>query len=102
MYENKTLICEDCKNEFIFTAEEQEFYASKGAEALQGLPRCKKERSKTAERVLHHHLRKMRQGSKSTLPADQRQTCLLQRLLRSNEGRTVIKNLQTRIRVFIA
>ena len=24
MYENKTLICEDCKNEFIFTAEEQE------------------------------------------------------------------------------
>ena len=72
------------------------------AEALQGLPRCKKERSKTAERVLHHHLRKMRQGSKSSLPADQRQTCLLQRLLRSNEGRTVIKNLQTRIRVFIA
>ena len=30
MYENKTLVCEDCKNEFIFTAEEQEFYASKG------------------------------------------------------------------------
>ena len=27
MYENKTLVCEDCKNEFIFTAEEQEFYS---------------------------------------------------------------------------
>ena len=39
MYENKTLICEDCKEEFIFTAEEQEFYASKG---FQNEPkRCK-------------------------------------------------------------
>ena len=39
MYENKTLVCEDCKNEFIFTAEEQEFYASKG---FQNEPkRCK-------------------------------------------------------------
>ena len=27
MYENKTLICKDCGEEFIFTAGEQEFYA---------------------------------------------------------------------------
>ena len=30
MYEDKTLICKDCGAEFVFTAGEQEFYASKG------------------------------------------------------------------------
>lgn len=30
MYEDKTLICKDCGEEFIFTAGEQEFYATKG------------------------------------------------------------------------
>ena len=30
MYEDKTLICKDCGNEFIFSAVEQEFYAEKG------------------------------------------------------------------------
>ncbi|MDR1467021.1 MAG: zinc-ribbon domain containing protein [Oscillospiraceae bacterium] len=30
MHEDKTLICKDCGREFIFTAGEQEFYASKG------------------------------------------------------------------------
>ena len=30
MYEDKTLICKTCGNEFVFTAGEQEFYAEKG------------------------------------------------------------------------
>lgn len=30
MYEDKTLICKDCGQEFTFTAGEQEFYAEKG------------------------------------------------------------------------
>ena len=30
MYEDKTLVCKECGNEFIFTAGEQEFYAEKG------------------------------------------------------------------------
>lgn len=30
MYEDKTLNCKDCNEEFIFTAGEQEFYAEKG------------------------------------------------------------------------
>lgn len=30
MYEDKTLKCKDCGEEFIFTAGEQEFYAEKG------------------------------------------------------------------------
>ena len=30
MYEDKTLVCKECGKEFVFTAGEQEFYASKG------------------------------------------------------------------------
>lgn len=30
MYNDKTLACRDCGNEFVFTAGEQEFYAEKG------------------------------------------------------------------------
>ena len=30
MYEDKTLICKECGNEFVFTAGEQEFYAERG------------------------------------------------------------------------
>lgn len=32
MYEDKTLICKECGQEFVFTAGEQEFYAEKGFE----------------------------------------------------------------------
>lgn len=43
MYQDKTLICRDCGEEFIFTAGEQEFYAEKG---FQNEPqRCKTCRS---------------------------------------------------------
>jgi CxxC-x17-CxxC domain-containing protein len=38
MYEDKTLPCKDCGNEFEFTAGEQEFYEEKGLSAPQ---RCK-------------------------------------------------------------
>ena len=38
MYEDKILVCKECGNEFTFTAGEQEFYAERGAPALQGLP----------------------------------------------------------------
>ena len=29
MYEDKTLVCKDCGKEFVWTAGEQEFYASR-------------------------------------------------------------------------
>ena len=39
MYEDKTLVCKECGNEFVFTAGEQEFYAAQG---FQNEPqRCK-------------------------------------------------------------
>ena len=30
MFEDKTLVCRECGNEFVFTASEQQFYADKG------------------------------------------------------------------------
>ncbi len=36
MYEDKTLRCKDCGKEFVFTAGEQEFYASKVCDACGG------------------------------------------------------------------
>ncbi|MBP3656153.1 MAG: zinc-ribbon domain containing protein [Clostridia bacterium] len=37
MYQDKTLVCKDCGQEFVFTAGEQEFYAEKG---FQNEPKC--------------------------------------------------------------
>lgn len=44
MYQDKTLVCKECGEEFIFSAGEQEFYAERG---FQNEPRrCKNCRSK--------------------------------------------------------
>ena len=32
MYEDKTLVCKECGQEFVFTAGEQEFYADRGVQ----------------------------------------------------------------------
>lgn len=44
MFEDKTLVCKECGNEFVFTAGEQEFYASRGFENEP--QRCKSCRDK--------------------------------------------------------
>ena len=42
MYEDKTLVCKECGNEFVFTAGEQEFYAERGfANAPQRCKACR-------------------------------------------------------------
>ncbi len=46
-FEDKTLICEDCGEEFVFSVEEQEFYDSKGFENEP--KRCKPCRQKRKE-----------------------------------------------------
>jgi len=56
MFEDKTLVCKDCGQEFVFTAGEQEFYAEKG---FQNEPmRCKecrisKKQSMRENREMH-------------------------------------------------
>ena len=48
MYEDKTLVCKDCGNDFIFTAGEQEFYAEKGFENEPlRCPDCRKARKES-------------------------------------------------------
>ena len=42
MYQDKTLVCKECGQEFVFTAGEQEFYAAKGFENEPGrCPSCR-------------------------------------------------------------
>ena len=36
MFEDKTLVCKDCGKEFVWTAGEQEFYASRSEERRVG------------------------------------------------------------------
>ncbi len=43
MYQDKAITCRDCGNEFVFSASEQEFYASKGfANEPSRCPSCRK------------------------------------------------------------
>lgn len=56
MFEDKTLTCKDCGNDFVFSAGEQEFYAEKGF--VNEPQRCKECRDKRkaaarAPRELH-------------------------------------------------
>jgi len=42
MFQDKTLTCKECGQDFVFTASEQEFYASKGFENEPGrCPNCR-------------------------------------------------------------
>lgn len=54
MYEDEKLICEECGNEFVFTAGEQEFYSEKG---LVNKPKrcqdCRKARKQKHKRKLY-------------------------------------------------
>ncbi len=70
MYEDKTLVCKDCGNEFVFTAGEQEFYAEKGF--TNEPQRCK------ACRDARKQASKMRRRGCYSFQAKRGQTCLLQ------------------------
>lgn len=42
--EDKNLICEDCNQEFVFTASEQEFFQEKGFSAPKRCKACREKR----------------------------------------------------------
>ena len=69
MYEDKTLVCKECGKEFVFTAGEQEFYAERGP---------------WPPRVFHRCLRCLRRRGQGALRAQERSSCVLQRLLRQD------------------
>lgn len=86
MYEDKTLVCKDCGKEFVWTAGEQEFYASRGFENQP--QRCKacrdarKNATRGERQDVRRRLRKLRQDLQGALPAARRPSGLLQRVLR--------------------
>ena len=43
-YEDKTLACVDCGNQFTFSAEDQEFHASRGYQDPKRCPSCRQTR----------------------------------------------------------
>jgi len=48
MFEDKTLTCRECGQEFVFTASEQQFYADKGFQNEPGrCPSCRAARRQT-------------------------------------------------------
>jgi CxxC-x17-CxxC domain-containing protein len=56
MYQDKTLICQECGKEFIWTAGEQEFFAEKGfTNEPRRCPECreKRRRNDKPERVMY-------------------------------------------------
>ncbi|QAT50350.1 zinc-binding protein [Caproiciproducens sp. NJN-50] len=51
MYTDKTLVCKDCGQEFVFTASEQEFFAEKGfMNEPQRCKSCRDTRKNSKER----------------------------------------------------
>jgi len=56
MYQDKTLTCRDCGEEFVFTAGEQAFFAEKGFDNAP--TRCRacrgRKKAEQRERVSHH------------------------------------------------
>ena len=75
-FADKTLTCRDCGQEFIWTAGEQEFYASRG---LQNPPsRCPADRAAwwwiwrrglRRPRDVHRNMQQLWQGSPRAVPA---------------------------------
>ena len=89
MFEDKTLVCKDCGKEFVWTAGEQEFYASRGFENQP--QRCKacRDARKNGARPASTGERKMYdavQGLQGSLPAPRGSPRLLLRLLRSDQA----------------
>ena len=60
MFEDKTLVCKDCGKEFVWTAGEQEFYASRGFENQP--QRCKPCRDARKNSMFHSAPRPYRRG----------------------------------------
>ena len=90
-FNDKSLNCADCGQEFVFSKNEQAFYAERGF--TNEPKRCKncRDKRKTARdgngggrpRALDGecHVRQLRSRDRSSVHSGQRQTCLLPRLL---------------------
>ena len=86
-YTDKNLTCVDCGGTFLFSADDQEFYARKGF--TNEPKRCKacRDKRKTVlgrrprAHLLRRDLRRLRQADPGSVQPDQRQAGLLPRVL---------------------
>ena len=93
MFEDKTLVCKDCGKEFVWTAGEQEFYASRGFENQPSAASPAVMPARTLPAVSARcsmPLRQLRQDLQGALPAARRPSGLLQRVLCQDEGERLI------------
>ena len=85
MYEDKTLVCKECGNEFVFTAGEQEFYAEKGfvnePQRCKACRQARKNAAKPARELFETTCAECGGVAKDSFQANGRQVLLLQRLL---------------------
>ena len=65
-FEDKTLVCKECGNNFVFTSGEQEFYAEKGFENEPA--RCRDCRDKRGVREGYGSTFRAEDGSSGVLP----------------------------------
>ena len=95
MYEDKTLVCKDCGNEFVFTAGEQEFYAEKGfvnePKRCKACRDAKKGESGRAGREMYTAVCASCGGEARVPFQPRRSCCLLQRMLCKDEGSRIKK-----------
>ena len=92
MYEDKTLICKECGEEFVFTAGEQEFYEAKGfVNEPQRCKACRDARKNAARPEREMFIATCAScGSKGSVPPARGSPGVLQRVLRKAEGRAGI------------
>ena len=92
MYEDKTLICKECGEEFVFTAGEQEFYEAKGfVNEPQRCKACRDARKNAARPEREMFIATCAScGGEGSVPPARGSSGVLQRVLRKAEGRAGI------------
>ncbi|MBQ7567958.1 zinc-ribbon domain containing protein [bacterium] len=69
MYTDRTLTCADCGQDFVFTAGEQEFFASKGFSSdPRRCPECRRKRKEPGQRREMHEATCAECGKKTQVP----------------------------------
>ncbi len=102
MYEDKTLVCKECGNEFVFTAGEQEFYAERGFQnEPQRCKACRDARKNSARGPREFFTATCaRCGGEAKVPFEPKtdRPVILQRVLRADACRRLIfQTLQRRL-----
>ena len=106
-YEDRTLTCVECAQEFTFTADDQEFHARKGYQDPKRCPNCRQAAAWRSRRRwwrrlrrlpsdVRRHMRQLRQADAGAVHAAAGPAGLLRRLLRQDEAGALGRQLVAR------